>query len=145
MTAADVNVPELAARAAEDAWHTHQGQMLTEGTKTLATRHDHPHIDAMLDTDPDDPEDMAAGVLVTIRPTVERMIPEALSAVLRYPEVVAGIAGVLYEADPLPDRPSWADLRAESAKWPDGIARYAEARALEQAQAIVDWLAGGAR
>lgn len=63
-------------------------------------------------------------------------------AALSDPEVLAGIAGVLYEADPLPDRPSWGELRSESAKWPDGVARWAETRALERASALADWLRG---
>lgn len=74
-------------------------------------------------------------------PCAEGIARLALAA-LSDPEVLAGMAGVLYEADPLPGKPSWDGLRSESAQWPDGVARWAETRALERASALADWLRG---
>lgn len=76
------------------------------------------------------------------------MAVDAALAALRSPDVVAGIAGVLWRAERWPeaDAPeSWDAAVVEAEQWPDGYWAVRVRRIQTQARAVVDWLTGGAR
>jgi hypothetical protein len=52
-------------------------------------------------------------------------------------EDVERVARVLYERDPLPGKPTWAEAVEESDEWPDGICRYAVTKARSNAHAVL--------
>lgn len=115
MTAADVNVPELVARVVlATEWEDPRG--IHPPMRHEAQSH-YAYWCPLCRPDLDD--------------NAERIARVALAA-LRSPDVVAGIAGVLRDADD-----EWRRLLADA---PQG---HPPTRSEWQARAVVDWLAGG--